>query len=111
MNAMTAVRLARLLTAVALAVSPLPSYSADPAPKPAADATKTTTESTPQKTDAKPTEPKKDEPKKDEPKKEAPKKEEPKLPVPSPSSPEWKLEVLKEKPAIHVPSVVCAAPD
>src|SRR5688500_700380 len=45
------------------------------------------------------------------PKKEEPKKEPPKLPTPSPSSPEWKLEVLFEKPKIHLPSVACTIPD
>lgn len=47
----------------------------------------------------------------DAPKKPEPKKEEPKLPYPSPSSKDWKLEILKEKPNIYVPSVVAAAPD
>ena len=47
--------------------------------------------------------------KKDE-KKEEKKKEEPK-PYPSPSSPEWKMTILKEKPEIQVPSVVAASPD
>jgi putative membrane-bound dehydrogenase-like protein len=50
-------------------------------------------------------------PKKEEAKKEEPKKEQPKLPTPSPSSPDWKLEVLFEKPKIHLPSVVCTIPD
>ncbi|HSI33370.1 MAG TPA: PVC-type heme-binding CxxCH protein [Tepidisphaeraceae bacterium] len=40
------------------------------------------------------------------------KKEEPKLPYPSPSdAANWKVEVLLEKPAIQVPSVVCQTPD
>jgi putative membrane-bound dehydrogenase-like protein len=39
------------------------------------------------------------------------KKEEPKLPVPSPSSADWKVEVVKEKPDVQVPSVVAVAPD
>lgn len=42
---------------------------------------------------------------------DAPKKEEPKSPAPSPSSKDWKLEVLKEKPNIYVPSVVATSPD
>jgi len=44
--------------------------------------------------------------------KPAEKKDEPKLPYPTPSNPaEWKVEVMLEKPAIHVPSVVCQTPD
>jgi putative membrane-bound dehydrogenase-like protein len=102
MNATTASRLARLVTAatLALATSRI-AFSADPAPK-AADASQKDAKN-PSKGAAAPAAP--------EPRKDDKKKEEPKLPVPSPSSPEWKLEVLKEKPAIHTPSVVAAAPD
>jgi putative membrane-bound dehydrogenase-like protein len=113
-------RLARLLAAVALAATPLVAFSADPAtpaqPAKQSDAAKASPENAKKeekRTDAAPKkdEPKKEEPKKEEPKKPEAKKEEPKLPVPSPSSPEWKLEVMKEKPDIKTPSVVCAAPD
>src|SRR4051812_39880466 len=93
MNRKTASRV--VATIIALA-TPLVVFPADPTPKSADGASKDAP-----KTTAPAAEPKKDEKK----------KEEPKLPVPSPSSPEWKLEVLKEKPAIHTPSVVAAAPD
>ncbi len=78
----------------------LPASAAD-APKPA-PAKET-------KPDPKPADPKAADPKAADPKPKP--KDEPKLPTPSPSSPEWKLEVLKEKPNIHVPSVVCTTPD
>src|SRR5882724_2059357 len=87
MNAKYAPRFARFLAAIAVASLPFAGFAADPPAKPDPNAPKT------------------------EPKKETPKKEEPKLPYPSPSSPEWKLEVLKEKPNIHTPSVVCTSPD
>jgi putative membrane-bound dehydrogenase-like protein len=97
----TAFPLSRLLAtaavaaALALAIPPLPGLAADPAPP---SATK--------QSDAAKARDKNDQsPKKDD------KKEEPNLPVPSPSTPQWKLEVLKEKPDIHTPSVVAAAPD
>jgi putative membrane-bound dehydrogenase-like protein len=91
MNAKNTPRLARLIAAITLASLPFVGFAADPVAKP----------DTAPKTDAPKTETKKPEPK----------KEEPKLPTPSPSSKEWKVEVLKEKPDIHVPSVVAAAPD
>src|SRR5688500_12279630 len=43
--------------------------------------------------------------------KPAAKKEEVKPPHPVPSQADWKLEVVKEKPEIQVPSVVAVAPD
>ena len=104
-------RLARVVAlAVAFTTSPLFGLAADPAPKPVnapkQEAGKSTPPAAAAKNDTSPNAPKPGDPtKKDE------KKEEPKLPVPSPSSPEWKLEVLKEKPAIHTPSVVASAPD
>ena len=102
MNVKTVSRLARLFATIAFTSLPLAAVAADLASKPNTSAPK----SDPKKDDAK-----KPEPKKDEPRKDPPKKEEPKLPHPSPSSKDWKLEVLKEKPNIHVPSVVAAAPD
>ncbi|HEY7119474.1 MAG TPA: HEAT repeat domain-containing protein [Tepidisphaeraceae bacterium] len=109
MNAKPAPRLARLAFAAAASFAlatasafPPNALAADPAPaKPAA------APAAPAKADAAKDQPKKDAQKKDEPKK----KEEPKLPYPTPSSPEWKLEIIKEKPNIHVPSVVTTAPD
>src|SRR5256885_15421490 len=108
MTAKTPSPLARLVTAFSLSLttsSPLRSRAAD-APAKAADAA-----AKPDAKSAAPVTPgqetKKEDPKKEQPKKEEPKKEEPKLPYPSPSSPQWKLEVLKEKPNIHTPSVVC----
>jgi putative membrane-bound dehydrogenase-like protein len=112
MNAKTASRLARLVTAFTLslvaAAPSLQSLAADPPAKPA-DLAKPDAKSAAPVTSGQET--KKEEPKKDQAKKEEPKKEEPKLPYPSPSSPQWKLEVLKEKPNIHTPSVVCTSPD
>lgn len=101
MNRTTAfrfIRTAAVAAALATATPPV-AFPADPAPKPADAAQQK--DSAPAKPVASAAEPKKDEKK----------KEEPKLPVPSPSGPEWKLEVLKEKPAIHTPSVVATAPD
>jgi putative membrane-bound dehydrogenase-like protein len=105
MQPKTAFPLSRLLAtaavaaALALVVAPLPGRAADSAPKSAEPTAKTPDAA--KTADAKSNPPAK----KDE------KKEEPKLPVPSPSTPEWKLEVLKEKPDIHTPSVVATAPD
>lgn len=101
MTPKTATRLARVVAlTLGLTASSLVGLAADPAPKQDAG-----------KTNAPATDAKKGAPAKDTPPKKDEKKEEPKLPVPSPSSPEWKLEVLKEKPNIHTPSVVAAAPD
>src|SRR5258706_5121062 len=101
MNAKYAPRFVRLIAALTLAFLPLVGLAADPAPNP----------NTAPKTDPKTDPAKKTDAPKEEPKKDPPKKEEPKLPTPSPSSKDWKLEVLKEKPNIYVPSVVAAAPD
>jgi putative membrane-bound dehydrogenase-like protein len=80
-----------------LAIVPC-ALAADAPPKP--DAKK----AAPQKEDKKDSKDKKDE------KKEEKKKEEPK-PFPTPSSPEWKMTILKQKPEIQVPSMVAASPD
>ena len=95
MHSKTALLVARFVTVASLALSPLVGFAADP----------------PLKSDAPKTAPKPATPdtKKDE--KKEPKKEEPKLPYPSPSSPQWKMTILKEKPEIQVPSVVAASPD
>jgi putative membrane-bound dehydrogenase-like protein len=110
MHVTIASRLARLVAVLALIAAPLTRAADAPAtpdakttaPKP--DAAKADAP----KSDAKPDAPKTDAKKDD--KKDA-KKEEPKLPYPSPSSPQWKMTILKQKPDIQVPSVVAASPD
>jgi putative membrane-bound dehydrogenase-like protein len=102
MHPTIASRLARLIGIFALVATPLVTLAADTPAKP--DAKTATPTSNPPKPDAKSDAPKKDD------KKET-KKEEPKLPYPSPSSPQWKMTILKEKPEIQVPSVVAVAPD
>ncbi|MDB5323719.1 MAG: putative rane-bound dehydrogenase [Phycisphaerales bacterium] len=107
MHPTIASRLARLIAALALTAAPIFTFAADAPTKPDAKTTAPKTDappSNPPKTDAKTDALKKDD-------KKDPKKDEPKLPYPSPSSPQWKMTILKEKPEVQVPSVVAVAPD